>query len=95
MEWTPLIDKIILEMLENRIPPSCIQSNILVVSHSILPDQKVVTELPCVKHIQDMSCVLKTVSKALAGMRIGNAKEVKQVHTDKTTKQQVQVTNLV
>ena len=95
MEWEAFVDKLILEMLSNRTPPTCIQANILAVSSTILPDKKVVEELPCVKHIRDMRVVLKIVSKLLAGMRFGNAKQIKQVHTDETSKQQIQITNVV
>ncbi len=95
MEWGPLVDKLILEMLANRTPPTCIQSNILAVADTILPEKQVVEELPCVKHIRDMRVVLKTVSKLLAAKRFGDAKQIKQVHTDETSKRQTQVTNVV
>ncbi len=59
MEWNPVVDKLILLMLANRTPPTCIQSNILAVADTILPGMNVVEELPCVKRIQDMWVVLK------------------------------------
>ena len=42
-----------------------------------------------------MHVVLKTVSKLLAGLQFGTALEIKQLHTDETSKRQIQVTNVV
>ena len=61
MEWGPMVNKLVIDMLANRTPSTCIQSNILAVSSALFPTRQVIQELPCVKHIRDMRVVLKTV----------------------------------
>ena len=95
MMWRFHVEKLILEMLANRTPPSSIQANIVSFCSHILPGQDVIEELPCVKHIRDMRTVQLTVAKTLAGKRIGDAKQIKQLHTDETSKLQTQVTNVL
>ena len=95
MMWKYHVEKLILEMLANRTPPSSIQANIVSFCSHILPGQDVVEELPCVKHIRDMRTVQLTVAKTLAGKRVGDAKQIKQLNTDETSKLQVQVTNVI
>ena len=95
MMWQFHVEKLILEMLANRTPPSSIQANIVSFCSHILPGQDVIEELPCVKHIRDMRTVQLTVAKTLAGKRIGDAKQIKQLHTDETSKLQTQVTNVL
>ena len=93
--WKYHVEKLILEMLANRTPISSIQANIVSFCSHILPGQDVVEELPCVKHIRDMRTVQLTVAKTLAGKRVGDAKQIKQLNTDETSKLQVQVTNVI
>ena len=95
MMWKSNVNKLILEMLSNRTPPSSIQANIISFCSHILPGQDIVTELPCVKHILDMRTVQLTIPKTLAAKRIGDAKKIKQLHTDETSKRQTQVTNVL
>ena len=91
--WRFYVEKLILEMLANRTPPSSIQANIVSFCSHVLPGQDVIEELSCVKHIRDMRTVQLTVAKTLAGKRIGDAKQITQLHTDEMSKLQTQVTN--
>jgi len=93
--WKYHVEKLILEMLANRTPPSSIQANIVSFFSHILPGQDVADELTCIKHICDMRTVQLTVAKTLAGKRVGDAKQIKQLNTDETSKLQVQVTNVI
>jgi len=95
MEWLPHVEKLILEMLANRTPPTCIQSNIIAFCGHILPGQDVVKEVPSVKHIKNMRTVQLTIAKTLAAMRVGKSIKIKQVHSDETSKRQAHITNVV
>ena len=68
MEWGPMVNKLVIEMLANCTSPTCIQSNILAVSSALFPTRQVMQELPSISHIRDMRVVLKTVSKLLTGV---------------------------
>ena len=95
MEWTARVDKLILEMLYNRTPPTCIQANILAMARAFFSGGDIVKEIPCVKYIRNMRTTLLTITKTLAAYEIGNAKELKQTHTDETSKRQVSILNVV
>ena len=58
-EWMPHEDELILEMLSNHTPPTCIQTNIYTMSHLLLPNHNVVIELPSLKQsrIYGLCCV--------------------------------------
>ena len=51
MEWTIEVDKLVMELLANRCPPTSIQACILVMARSLSPGHDVVRELPCLKTI--------------------------------------------
>ena len=93
--WKYHVETLILAMLANRTPSSSIQASSVSFCSHILPGQDVVEELPCVKHIRVMRTVQLPVAKTLAGKRIGEAKQIKQLNTDETSKLQVQVTNVI
>jgi hypothetical protein len=65
-EWLPHVDKLILEMLANRTPPSCIQANIFAMSRVLQPEQDIVKELPSLNHIKNLRTVLLYCTKTLA-----------------------------
>jgi hypothetical protein len=46
VEWLPYIDKLILEMLANMMPPTCVQANLYAMAKVIMPNHEVVKELP-------------------------------------------------
>ncbi len=94
-EWLPAVDKLILEMLSNRTPPTCIQANIYAMARVLHPDVDVVKELPSVKHIKNLRTVLLHITKSLAAFRLVNAKVWNQLHTDETSRCQVSIVNVV
>ena len=95
MQWKPQVDKLCIEMLANRTPPTCIQANIVAVAHTICPNMKIVEELPSLKHIRHLGTVLSQLTRTLAAKRLGDAKEWKQLHTDETGRRQINITNVV
>ena len=95
MEWMPHVEKLILEMLANRTPPTCIQSNIVAFCGHILPGHDIMEEIPSVKHIRNMRTVQLTIAKTLAAMQVGSSAKIKQLHTDETSKRQTQITDVV
>ena len=66
MEWMSHVEKLILEMLANRTPPTCIQSNIVAFCGHILPGQDIIKEIPSVKHIRNMRTVQLTIANGYA-----------------------------
>ena len=87
-EWKPHVDKLILEMLSNRTPPSCIPSNILACAKCFLPNSNVVKELPCVKYIRELRDVMKILTRTLSAMEVSHSHQIKQLHEDETTKEE-------
>ena len=51
MEWTVQCDKLVIELLANRVPPTSIQASILAMARSFFHEQDIVRELPCLKSI--------------------------------------------
>lgn len=91
----PHVDKLILEMLSNRTPPTCVQANIFAVAKVLHPSIDVVKELPSLKHIKNLRTTLWLVSRTLAAFQIGKAKLLKQLHTDGTNRRQTSLINVV
>jgi hypothetical protein len=56
-------DKLIMEMLANRTPPTCIQANLYAMAKVIHPDFNIVTDLPSLKYIKDLRIPFYTVAK--------------------------------
>jgi uncharacterized membrane protein YkvA (DUF1232 family) len=77
-EWMPHVDKLVIEMLANRTPPSCIQANLYAMAKVIFPNDIIVKELPSLKYIKDLHIPLYTVTKTLAVHHLGNAVNWKQ-----------------
>ena len=95
MEWTVELDKLVMELLANRCPPTYIQACILVMARSLSPGHDVVRELPCLKTIRNMRTVVLRVTKTLAALRIGKSPTWKQLHTDETSRRQISLVNVV
>jgi hypothetical protein len=95
MEWTVELDKLVMELLANRCPPTSIQACILIMARSLSPGHDVVRELPCLKTIRNMRTVVLRVTKTLAALRIGKSPTWKQLHTDETSRRQISLVNVV
>lgn len=94
-EWEPHVDKLIMEMLVNRTPPTCIQANIFAMARVLFPEVDVVLELPSLRHIQKMRTATGTCGKAMAPKVIAEAEVWKQLHTDETSCRQTSLVNVV
>ncbi len=94
-EWLLHVDKLILEMLVNCTPPTCIQANIFAMSRVLHLEIDIVRELPSVKHIKSLRTVLSTVTKTLAEYQLGHAQNWKQLHMDETSRCQISIVNVV
>jgi len=81
MEWTVQCDKLVIELLANRVPPTSIQASILGMVRSFFHEDDIVHELPCVKSIQYMRSTLLWTTKSLAAYRLGSADSWKQLIT--------------
>jgi hypothetical protein len=94
-EWLPHVDKLIMEMLANRTPPTCIQANIYAMAQAIFPDYNIVKEIPSLKHIKNLRTAMYTVAKTLAAYQLGKAKAWRQLHSDETSQRQTSLLNLL
>ncbi len=52
MEWTAGCNKLVIELLANRDPPSSIQASILAMARSFFRGHDIVREQPCLKRIR-------------------------------------------
>jgi hypothetical protein len=95
MEWTVQCNKLVIELLANRVPPTSIQASILAVARSFFHGHDIVRELPCVKSIQNMRSILLRTTKSLAAYQLGSADLWKQLHTDETSRRQISLVNVV
>ena len=95
MPWTMNVDKLILDWLANRTPPSCIMVNIVSMALAIHPHSALVKEVPCVKYVRNLRSVLALVTKCLAGKVVGSCTKIKQLHTDGTSHKGTEIVNLI
>jgi hypothetical protein len=95
MEWTVECDKLVLELLASQCPPISIQASILAMARSFFKGQDVVCELPCLKSIWNMQTVLLSTTNSLAAYWLGSADAWQQLHTDKTSRRQISLVNVV
>ncbi len=95
MEWTVEVDKLVMELLVNRVPPTSIQACILVMARSLSPGRDIVRELPCLKSIRNMRSTVLRVTKSLAAYVLGSADSWKQLHTDETSRRQISLVNVI
>ena len=95
MEWNTNSNKLIINWLTNRTPPSCIRVNLLSMALAINPNFEVVKEIPCVLHIQVLSTVLSDVTQAVAGNTIAESTKIKQLRTDGTSHKGTEIVNIV
>ncbi len=94
-EWLPYVDKLIIEMLANRTPPTCVQANLYAMAKVIMPNFEVIKELPSLRYIRNSRTTLWLVTKTLAAYQLGKAKDWKQLHTDETSRCQTSLVNVV
>ena len=95
MEWTVQCDKLVMELLANRVPPTSIQASILAMARSFFHGHDIVYQLPCVKSIRNMRSTLLQTTKSLAAYGLGSTESWKQLHTDKTSRRQISLVNVV
>jgi hypothetical protein len=81
MEWMIQCNKLVIELLANRVPPNSIQASILAMVRSFFHGHDIVRELPCVKSIQYIRSTLLRTTKSLAAYWLGSADSWKQLIT--------------
>ena len=95
MQWKSDVDKLIIEWLANRTPPSCIRVNMVSMALAINPKSEIVKEVPCVKYIRNLRNVLSLVTKCLADKAIGGSAKIKQLHVDRTSHKGTEIVNII
>lgn len=89
MEWTVEVDKLVMELLVNQVPPTSIQACILVMARSLSPGRDIVRELPCLKSIRNMRSTVLRVTKSLAAYVSWKQ------HMDETSRRQISLVNVI
>jgi hypothetical protein len=95
MEWTVKCNRLVIELLANSVPPTSIQASILAMARSFFHGHDIVRELPCLKSIRNMRSTLLRITKSLAAFWLGSAESWKQLHTDKTSRREISLVNVV
>ena len=72
MEWNINSDKLILELLVNHAPPSCIRVNIISISMTTNTNSEVAKMIPCIKNTNNMRSDLSLINKFLSVKAIDN-----------------------
>ena len=85
----------VLEMLAHPAPPSSIVPIILTVLQICLPNQNIVKALPSENWIRQCCTLLVYITKTLAAMKLGFAREYKQLFTDGTNHRQTPIQNAI
>ena len=80
-KWMVQCDKMVTELLANRVPPTLIKASLLVMVRSFFHGHDIVRKLPCVKSIQYMRSTLLQTTKSLAAYWLGSADSWKQLIT--------------
>ena len=81
MQWTVQCNKLVIELLANRVRPILIQASMLAMVRSFFHKDEIVCDLPCVKSIQYMRSTLLWTTKSLAAYWLGSADSWKQLIT--------------
>ena len=85
----------ILEILSQRTPPSCIAANILTIAELLNPNCEIVHELPSVSFIRDCQSVNLHLTKTLSAYTLAKLKEYSELFTDGTSRRQTSIQNLI
>ncbi len=85
--WDEGFVQMVLKMLSQCTPPSCIPPVILTVVDSLYDDPRVnaVRQLPSMQTVQEWRSVLVVVTKTLAAYQLGRADSYEQLFTDGTS----------
>jgi hypothetical protein len=93
--WDPIVTQLVIEMLAQRTPLSCIAANILSVVKLLVPNLPIVEELPSKRFAQECRTVLLYVTKTLAAYEIASTQLYQQLFTDGTSRRQTEMQNIV
>ena len=93
--WDTRTTPLIPEMLAHHTPPSCVVPNILVAAEILLPNVKIIQEIPSIRFVFSCRSVLLHVTKTLASYQIGKANSYKQLFSDGTSGRQTSIQNVI
>lgn len=93
MEWNEPTTQLVLELLAQRTPPSCIVPNILSVSKVLLPNYDAVVKLPGMNFIRRSRGTLAYLTKLIAAKDLAEAPVYIESHTDGTERRQTHMGN--
>ena len=85
--------QLVIELLANRTPPSCISGNILAVAKIILPNYECITELPSIAFIRRCRGTLSYLTKLMAADLLARTPVWIESHTDGTSRRQMHLGN--
>ncbi len=70
LTWPTFFIEMSLELLANRVPPSCMHHAIIVVASALFPQQKLVKKLPTTRFFCNLRTVLLVVTKSFAAYQV-------------------------
>ena len=87
MKWPVHIVLLVCELLVNGTPPSSVPSNIQTMSAAMTGQE--VTEMPCIDFVRQCRVVVQNLNLTLAGLRLGEVDEWRQLFTYGTSRRKI------
>ena len=85
--------QLVIKLLANRSPPSCVRENILTVANTLLPNYEVIDQLPSLDFVRKSRGTLSYLTKLLAADLLARTPVWLENHTDGTSLRQVHIGN--
>ncbi len=94
-QWNEWFVQIILDLLSDWTPPSCIPANILTIVATLHPNVPVVQLLSRLSFVRECRQILAVVTKTIAAHFLAKAECYKQLFSDGTSHRQTMIQNVV
>ena len=95
MVWPNWVMQLVVELLANRTPPSCVAPNILSVVEILFPGTELVKELPGMSVNREARGLMSYNSKCIAAYVLAKVENYRQLFTDGTSRKHISVQNLI
>ena len=92
--WPHWVVEIVVELMANGTPPASVAANILTICEILIPNQKIVQELPSTGWIRSCRGITNYEAKTLAAYQVAWVEQYRQLFTDDTSKRHIPLQNL-
>ena len=93
VEWNEATTQLVLELLAQRTPPSCVVPNILSVANILLPNYAAIEKLPGMNFVRRSRGTLAYLTKLIAAKDLAEAPVYIESHSDGTERRQTHLGN--